>query len=287
VTLNKPPSNPKSKSNRRDEIGVQPELARLPDVTTPPPAQDHTGRAAAAGFVDYRFDMPAGTEEAESRPRLRLQPPAFRRSAPGERRSRPFGVPSRALPESHPFAFPTTSTIERLAPAVRFLTLFLLFTAIGTFVLSTTRNGADQPEQENAPSAAAPAGIEQKLEPTTIEEHPTIATPKAFGPLGANVHEPAEEPATTEEFELPPPTAESTASTERLPSLESADGEPLPKVQTTEMTSAPSEAPEITVPARLTGSIHANEQPRAEKPAKPPAVARLPAIFDAPRHAYQ
>jgi hypothetical protein len=118
--------------------------------------------------------------------------------------------------------------LDRIAPAVRFLTLFLLFTAIGTFVLSTRRDRQTRPSHEQPPSAAAPANVEQKLEPTTENVHPTIATPKAFGPLGTNAEREADESSPLADFELTTAPANPTASTQSPPSLAGANGKPLP-----------------------------------------------------------
>jgi hypothetical protein len=286
--LKKEPHNPKLGPTRRHDDGAHPVLARLPDVANQPLPQPRAASAAAAGFVDYRFDMPAGAEEVEAPRRLRVQPPAFKRSPHSERRSRPFGGSSRVLPASNPFEFSATSTLDRLAPVARFLTLFLLFTAIGTFVLSTTREHSSEPKHEHAPSAAAPTEVEQRLEPTSTTDHPTIASPKAFGPLGANSSKPADDAGDLLDFATQSETQSTEVRPEGPPSLAGANGEPLPQVQTTEVKAAnraPSAAEAGT--ARFTGSIQAVDAAPSTAPAKPPSVARLPAIFEAPRHAYQ
>jgi hypothetical protein len=293
-TLNEELLNPQWGTPRRD-TGQHPVLARLPDIGSQPPVQPRSARAAA-GFVDYRFDMPASEEEPAAHGRHRVQPPAFKRSPRIERRPRSAGGASRALPGSNPFAIPAASLVDRLAPVVRFLAMFLIFTAVGTFVLSTTRERASEPKPEQVPSASAPTDGKQlepaqaleptqMLEPTTNVDHPTIASPKVFGPLGANADKDA--------FELPPfpeieseETSEPKADEERLPSLAGANGEPLPQVRTTEM-AATSGHEEAAAPARLTGSIQPSEDASSDELRKPPAVARLPSIFEAPRNAYQ
>jgi hypothetical protein len=283
--LNKEPSNPNSKSARRHDADTHPVLARLPDVSGESPTQQRSSHRAAAGFVDYRFDMPAGAEASESRPRLRVEAPTFKRSPRHESRTRSTGQASRALPDSDPFAFPVTSLVERLAPVARFLTLFLLFTAIGTFVLSITKERPADPKREHAPSAASPAGVQQRLEPATNDPHPTIATPKAFGPLGVAASKNVEVVSKPVEIELPSETSSQDASSEPPPSLAGANGEPLPQVQTTEIPATEELADDAT--ARLTGSIQPHDDSRAEETSKRPAVARLPAIFEPPRNAYQ
>jgi hypothetical protein len=116
-----------------------------------------------------------------------MQPPAFKRPARNEHRLRPARS-SRALPDSNPFAIPATSMIERLAPVARFLTLFLLFTAIGTFVLSTMKDRPSQPPHDHILPPTEVPGVQERLEPTFRDDHPTIATPKVFGPLGASAN---------------------------------------------------------------------------------------------------
>jgi hypothetical protein len=235
--------------------------------------------------VDYRFDMPACAEESATHSRQRVQPPVFKRAPRLEHRSRYFSGPSRALPGSNPFAIPAASLINRLAPVVRFLAMFLIFTAVGTFVLSTTRERASEPKREQTPSASAPTGVKQTLEPTSDVEHPTIATPKVFGPLGAHPSDDAFESLPSLEVESEQTNKPETEA-ERLPSLAGANGEPLPQVRTTEMTAA-SEPEHTAGPARLTGDIQPSVDAPTEDARKPPAVARLPSIFEAPRNAYQ
>src|SRR5687768_9851203 len=113
--LNKNPSNSKKSGwSRRDAERSLAVLARLPDIADLPAGKPRSDRAAAAGFVDYRFDMPAGTELAgEPRPattetRQGATPHMYQQRPRSEFRSRPFGA-SRALPDSDPFALPTTS----------------------------------------------------------------------------------------------------------------------------------------------------------------------------------
>lgn len=280
--MNTEPTKPNSKPFGRHDGGAHPVLARLPNVGDEPLAQQR----AAAGFVDYRFDMPVGAEDAEPRPRLRVQQPAYQRPPRREFRSRAASGPSRALPGSNPFAIPSTSMIDRLAPMVRFLTLFLLFTAIGTILLSTRRERSNRPEDIRPPSAAAPASVEQKLEPTTENVHPTIATPKAFGPLGANAETAADESSRLVDHDPPTAPVQPTTSAERSLSLAGANGQPLPKVQTTELAAVSQGPATASETARFTGNIHANDDTQPDAP-KPAVARRLPTIFDAPPNAYQ
>jgi hypothetical protein len=286
MTVNKEPFNPKSGADPRRDAGTHPVLARLPDVSGQPLIQPRPA-GAAAGFVDYRIDRPAGAEPSSTHSRQRVQPPAFKRSPRTERRSPAYGGASRALPDSNPFAIPSASLVDQLAPVARFLALFLIFTAVGTFVLSTTRERSSGAKPEQTPSAAAPAGVQQILEPTPDAEHPTIATPKVFGPLGANSNKAASERSPARDVAPPVGESDPEPSGERLPALAGANGEPLPQVRTTEIAAPPEELEDSAAPARLTGTIRSSDESPTEDVRKPPAVARLPSIFDPPRNAYQ
>jgi hypothetical protein len=304
-TLRKEPSKPKPSITRRRDIGAHPVLARIPDVSERPPAKQRESRAAAAGFVDYRFDMPLGVHEGASSGHHDTRPHMLRRSGANDR-PWSYGAASRVLPDSDPFAIPAATLLDRFAPVARFVTVFILVTAIGTFVLSTRRDDScTDPKQSQPASATAPTGIHQSLEPAPSDDHPTIASPSAFGPLGANsnastidvarltpVDAKAEVQSETAKetagdggpFEFDPfPSIEAT-QTAATPTLARANGEPLPKLQTTEPVdvtpvlgdeNAPQHAPKLT------------DTPQSRETSRPPAMARLPGIiFEAPRNAY-
>jgi hypothetical protein len=283
--LNRQPFNPKSKPARRQDAAAHPVLAQLPDVVDEPAAQRDSSRADAAGFVDYRFDMPGGVDEVEPQRRLRVRAPAFRQPPRNEHRPRPLAASLQALPESNPFEFPVASMLDRLAPVASFLTLFLLFTAIGTFVLSTTREAHVTPKHAITPASPSSVPLQQKLEPAMNIDHPTIASPKAIGPLGSSPPSTDVEGAKVTDTRKPK-SAVSPRGENQL-SLSANNGEPLPKVQTTEPAATPEELADDSSAARFTGTIEAVEEAPAARSSKPPEVARLPAIFEAPRHAYQ
>jgi hypothetical protein len=254
-------------------------LARLPDVSGQPPIDPRSARAAA-GFVDYRFDLPAGSEASidhgrADAPRKTTQPHMFQRSSLAEQRSRPFGSRSRVLPDSNPFSIPAISLLDRLAPVGRFLVLFVLFTAVGTFLLSSRREEASsEPGRPRPRSASSPSGVRQSLEPALPRtEHPSIATPSAFGPLGSNAKSTTHDPPSTvevmESVEVPQTPA---------PRLARVDGDLLPQVQTTDWDGAHIGGEDA--PARLSRAT----QP--EDPNRPPAMARLPGTIEAPRNTY-
>lgn len=286
ATFSSAPSGPNFGAGRRRDGGAHPVLARIPDVASPPPAKQRAAQAAAAGFVDYRFDNPASDNQDAASRHHEAQPHMFRRRASGER-SPSFGA-SRVLPDSDPFAIPGSTLAERLVPAVRFLGIFMLVTAVGTFVLSTRRNVPDAEPVSIEPAAVtAPVHIEQSLEPAPIPDHPTIASPTALGPLGLKAKNPTQylksAPETTllpmadfpNEYDPfsevdAPPTSVSTPN----------HGTPLPSLQTTD--------PPAATPALADDRAPAHRPSAApQEPSQPPAIARLPGvIFEAPRHAY-
>jgi hypothetical protein len=273
ATLKKDSSHSKSGTTRRNG-DAHPVLARLPDVSGEPPVKPRSARVAAAGFVDYRFDMPAGAQvSAEpsaaadaSRGHQRTQPHAFKRSPRSDYRPRSFGSGSRLLPDSNPFAIPSASMADRLAPFARFLVMFILFTAAGTFFMSGQRDGAPrEPSRPRSGSASSPAPTKQTLEPAPAMDHPSMATPTSFGPLGANTSSANRVEVT--KLETDPVTLLEASPT---PLLVGANGDPLPRVQTTE-------------PQPIVREVSGNFFP-ANDAARPPAVARLPGvIFESPR----
>jgi hypothetical protein len=297
--VNKEPFKSKSGSMRRRDSGTHPVLARLPDVTAPtaevaPPApkttnkppRERESRSEAAGFVDYRFDMPAGTENdaghgREPRPHVFLRRPS--------ERQRSFGS-SRVLPDSDPFSIPSATLADRLVPVARFVTVFLLATSIGTFVMSTRRNATPSKSPEAPPAAAttpAPQVIRRTLEPAPAIEHPTIASPTALGPLGAK-SKPSPASSQTDDAwpEAPsvsPTNVDPFSLLDTPPSqpLSGTGGQPLPRVKTSELTASK---------PTTDGAANPLRSPEVTKPqdsGRPPAMARLPGvIFESPRNAY-
>ncbi len=281
LSLSRKASKPTSKSARRGDGDAHPVLARLPDVSGQP-IKARSARAAAAGFVDYRFDQAVGVEDDPAR--RKAQPHVFQRSPRSEYRTRPFGSPSRVLPDSNPFSIPAASLLDKLAPVGHFAVLFVLFTAAGTFLMSGRRGKSTSEATRPRGGAATAPEMRQSLEPAPNIDHPTIATPTAFGPLGA-----AAKPTIQIELKLaeaaPQSAIENSPPVEVAPTpmLARADGEPLPQVQTTE----PLEDGGGDAPARLEVAESPSETDRAEESSRSPSVATLPGvIFEAPRQAY-
>jgi hypothetical protein len=167
---------------------------------------------------------------------------------------------SKVLPRSNPFAIPSSSLDDSLAPLARFVMMFVLFTIAGTtFLLAGKANRA---KPEATPPAAATTGA--LLEPTTIIEQvrpaapQPVATSTATGPMGEAAARSRDDTNTLPEFPdvfttpvdategekssgqqvtNDPPVDESTppaTALEFLTSPLSGTGRALPQVQTTE-----------------------------------------------------
>lgn len=232
-------------------------------------------RAAAAGFVDYRFDTYTADDGAPMQP---VAPPhVFRRAERPEYRTRPLASRSSVLPDSNPFAIPTTSLIERISPALRFLALFLIFTAVGTFTL--TKLGEQQARQrkpDDVRAVESSSHSQQKLEPATGQMLPMPSAPSARGPAGRVTSEALSPTSTT--VEESSWNSEMFQPLSRLadPSslrLTTAGGSPLPQVRTEELFTSPSAS-------RAVESNPSTIVPQAARAAdSAPAVARLPGII--------
>jgi hypothetical protein len=192
------------------------------------------------------------------------------------------------LPDSDPFSIPSATLADRLAPVARFVTVFLLATSIGTFVMSTRRNAPPNEPVEAPPAAAtAPEVIRRTLEPAPAIDHPTIASPTALGPLGAKTKPvpPASSPTDDGWPEAPSvsPTSVDPFSqfdTPPSPTLSGTGGQPLPRVKTSER---------VASKPTVEGASNSMPWPDVTKPqdsGRPPAMARLPGVIEAPRNAH-
>jgi hypothetical protein len=234
-------------------------LARLPDVSDQLPAA-RTARAVAAGFVDYRFDPPAGVEDDPAGTRHAARPHVFQSSPrSGSRERAPRQSP--ILPDADPFSIPSISLQERLAPVARFLMLFLLFTAVSTATLLISgrrqKTGQSQPPRPRS-SVPATAASHQRLEPAPSSEEPPSDPLTAIGPLG-------EEPKPALAAHNPSPQPAGRQSLTEL-RLAAANGGSLPQVQTSEPAAGVVVAP-------------ADNSRHAEESSSPPAVAKLPGFI--------
>jgi hypothetical protein len=176
-----------------------PVLARLEDVSDQLAASSpRSKQAAAAGFVTYRFDPP---QRAAAESRGSAKAPAdihaashtLSRSMPhmANRARGPRRRPSQILPKNNPFEFPRLSLQEKIAPAIQFLVLFALFTAVGTTLLSIDWHGeqaseAIAPAAVNAPHSVAPRTATAPSD--AVDTH--SKGPTAAGPLGGTTPKP-------------------------------------------------------------------------------------------------
>jgi hypothetical protein len=106
------------------------------------------------------------------------QPHMFDRNRPARQR----GFPPREssiLPRSNPFSNPRPRLVDSLAPAVRFLTLVVLFTAAGLWVQMISRHETKPvPTIESPRTAAQPA-----VAPANNALDRTVPGPTATGPI--------------------------------------------------------------------------------------------------------
>jgi hypothetical protein len=273
-------------------------LARLPNVSVQTPADPPQSlRLATRSSTAYRLDPPniADTprlshdpstahepqtkftpiisEGSSAPPQPHLHQRTWRvdQAAPASRRN------SAALPSSNPFAIPSTSLDDTLAPIARFVMLFVLFTIAGTAILLAGKNRSKPLPTTPATAAAAPV-----LEPTTVIEpvrtvvEQLIASTTASGPSsGAPAAQRDRETESLPPFPdvLAPPADVSThreqAAGEQV-SSDPAGSNGKPATSATEFLTSP-----------LTGAGRALPQIRTSEP--PTSVAHLPGyILESP-----
>jgi hypothetical protein len=151
-----------------------PVLARLPEIE-----EHNTARSLAtdgprkARSSEYRFDPP------------QLRPYHTAGWRENERKS--SSVSSPILPSSDPFAIPSSSLHEAVAPVIRFLILVALFTMAGTMILMMGK----EKSTDAKPAEPLTANVEQSLEPagivtqTPIVAEPAVSISKATGPTAS------------------------------------------------------------------------------------------------------
>jgi hypothetical protein len=159
-----------------------PVLARLPDASADAIAE-RFAKPSGTGGVEYRFDPPqpadTGIRTQKSVQSSISQPHIFERG----RTMRQRGIPRRestVLPRSNPFSNPRPRLIDSVAPAVRFLTMAALFTAVGIWVQMLGRHESPPARSSEVPKTAAqPAAAPAK----SVDNH-AIPAPTATGPIG-------------------------------------------------------------------------------------------------------
>ena len=215
------------------------------------------------------------------------QPHLFHRTSRADERASAVRGTSPILPRSNLFSTGDGSLHDTIGPAVRFFMLVALFTVAGTTVLMIGSEEQASPEI----SKPVPPALRQTLEPTTAADASNLsvegpaAAPTASGPLGAQVGPhvdaiqtpivlPADPitPLTSQDVDAEThgegePAGEPLDDRERearespLLPLTSADGRPLPQVQTSEPPAAVAHLPGhiLEVPSRQAN--HDDNQP--------------------------
>src|SRR6185503_2186059 len=103
------------------------------------PPQTGDAQAQSAIYRDIRRDT-ASTDTQSGGKTLRThQPHVFDRGRVADRKTSPRRE-SPILPSSNPFAIPRAGLLDSVAPAVRFLTMVVLFTAAATWFQMLTRH---------------------------------------------------------------------------------------------------------------------------------------------------
>jgi hypothetical protein len=265
-----------------------PVLARLSDVSTSIP---RSASQATLGATSYRFDPPqtgdaqsqsaiyrdirrdtASTDTQSGGKSLRThQPHVFDRAA--DRKTSPRRE-SPILPSSNPFAIPRAGLLDSVAPAVRFLTMVVLFTAAATWFQMLTRHTPPAASSFEMPKTAA----DEPIAPTKNASDRPVTAPTAVGPLetnpqtGARVGRANGDDVTTgkQTSATPCPVVNPSVSP---PHFLVAGRERLPQVQTGELPTVASEtANELS--QQIAAPVH--EQPAGVSEEEAPAVARYP-----------
>ena len=158
-----------------------PVLARLPDVL-PDSLAERLTKVATPGGIEHRFDPPQAVNSGRRTPNLvqaasSQQPHMFEHGRPLGHR----GIPPRespVLPRSNPFSNPRPRLINSVAPAVRFLTMVALFTAVGIWVQMMGRHAPAPSRSIEPPKTTAQIPVA----PADAEDH-TVPGPTATGPI--------------------------------------------------------------------------------------------------------
>ena len=172
--MNSSPTSPTPERRAHSpSAGDWPLLARLPDVSGQLPENVGRAKRPVTATTDYRFDAPQladrGRQSADLASNSAIGNSTSERPGDGLstrlphphllqrtwRVDQPVQVPRRSsaiLPRSNPFAIPSSSLHDALAPVVRFMMLVVLFTAAGTTILMAGKE--DRPKSQPLPPAA-------------------------------------------------------------------------------------------------------------------------------------
>jgi hypothetical protein len=172
-------------------------LARLPDVTAEAELQ-RTAPKSPSGNIGYRFDPPQASRQSSNvsgesparsatlrselvyvpRGRRMHQPHVFGRERASLRQPR---RESPILPRSNPFENPRRPLLDSIAPMLRFITLVVLFTAVGIWIQMIGRANDTSPVKELQPPTTT---VDERVPPAAkTAERPAGATTSS-GPVG-------------------------------------------------------------------------------------------------------
>jgi hypothetical protein len=171
-------------------------LARLPDVTVETELQRTVAKTAAGG-VDYRFDPPqtsprtsaanseVGARSVTLRSELVYVPHNARMHRPHAFGRERVNVKTRRrespiLPSSNLFENPPRRLLDAIAPAVRFVTLVVLFAAAGTWIHMLGRHGATPAKPIDPPTTT----VDEHVVPAAKTAERPVVGPTASGPIG-------------------------------------------------------------------------------------------------------
>ncbi len=222
--MNSAPVSPTPRRRAYSTAGDCPLLARLPEIPDHRTAEPRPStRLLATTNTQYRVDTPSidnpisqsldsdsqyERQASAARPlsdelsNRVPQPHVLQRTWRVDQASPAARKRTQILPRSNPFAIPSSSLDDALAPLARFVMMFVLFTIAGTTILVAGK--ANHSEPEINPSAAATTG--PLLEPTTTIEpvQPAVERPvaasTATGPIGEASVEPWDETDTLPTF---------------------------------------------------------------------------------------
>jgi hypothetical protein len=240
--------------------GKWPVLARLTEVPESPEAVGTPSRGTTVGSATIRFDPPQRQNHAPA-PAQQPQAPTNARlsSARLIAESKVALSAERAgaslLPANDPFSLPRPSIVGRLAPLAQFLTLFVLFTILGTLFLRSGHQVKPAEGIEPATTAAQQV-LEPQLPGAAVDVEPPSVAPTAAGPIGNGA---ARTGLRTNE-EKPSHNRGSRAGLTHDQQVV-ANADALPQLQTSDAAAGRQlAAPRPIVVARLSGHVEAPSQ---------------------------
>jgi hypothetical protein len=165
-----------------------PVLARLPDVSADSIAA-RSAKLRTPGAIEYRFDPPQPNDHANRtsgpaqsairnpQSAMARQPHMFERGRPVGQRGFPRRE-SSVLPRSNPFSNPRPRLVDSVAPAVRFITMAVLFAAAGIWIQMMGSHASPTRAVEPPQTAAQPP-----ITPGKNAGDHTVPAPTATGPI--------------------------------------------------------------------------------------------------------